>query len=118
MLDSAVPIGLTWAAFLLGTTVGLMILLRPRVVRRRRRRIAAFAALVLVASTFLGLAVAGVYVWPEARTFFDHTVAALTTVLFAWIYAVLSLFVSLVVLPMKRERSPRRGGFSIPQHGP
>ena len=27
-------------------------------------------------------------------------------------------FVTLVVMPMKRERSPRRGGFIKPQQGP
>ena len=118
MIESAVPIGLTWAAFMAGTTIGLMVLMRPHAIRTPRRRWAAFAVLAAVASLFMGAVVFGVYVWPGAQAFLSHTVAAVTFVVFIYLYVLIVLFVGLVVLPMKRERSPRRGGLATPRHGP
>lgn len=112
------PIGLMWAAFMGGTTVGLMVLLRPRVIRTARRRWCAFAVLVLIASAFLVAATVAVYVWPEARTFMAHTVATLSFLGFVYLNLLILLFVGLIVMPMKRGRSPRRGGFTRPQQGP
>lgn len=118
MIESAVPIGLMWAAFLGGTTIGLMVLIRPRVIRTSRRRWAAFLVLALIATLFLAAVIVGVYVWPGAEAFLFHTVAAITFVFFIYLYVLIVLFVGLIVLPLKRERSPRRGGFVTPQHGP
>jgi len=118
MIESAVPIGLMWAAFMGGTTIGLMVLIRPNVIRTARRRWTAFLLLVLVASLFLAAVIFGVFVWPGAEEFLFHTVATVTFVLFVYLFVLIVLFVGLIVLPMKRERSPRRGGFVTPQHGP
>jgi uncharacterized membrane protein len=118
MIESAVPIGLTWAAFMGGTTIGLMVLMRTRAIRTPLRRWAAFGFLALVASLFLGAVIFGVYVWPGFEPFLFHTVAAVSFVGFVYVMVLIVLFVGLIVLPMKRERSPRRGGFVKPQQGP
>lgn len=118
MIESAVPIGLMWAAFMGGTTIGLMVLMRPRAIRTPARRWAALSLLVAIASLFLAAAVVGVYVWPRLDDLLFHTVAATTFVFFVYLNVLIALFVGLIVLPMKRERSPRRGGFAPPQHGP
>jgi len=118
MLESAAPFALMWAAFLAGTTIGLMVLVRPYVLRTARRRWAAFVLLSAVAFAFFGVAVVGVYVWPALREVMAHTVGSITFVGFVLIYVELTLFVSLIVLPMKQDRTPRRGGFCRPQQGP
>ena len=118
MIESAVPIGLMWAAFMGGTTIGLMVLVRPNAIRSARRRWIVFAVLAVVASLFLADVIVGVFVWPGVEEFLFHTVATVTFVFFVYLYVLIVLFVGLIVLPMRRERSPRRGGFVRPTHGP
>mgnify|MGYP001234661342 CR=1 FL=1 len=118
MIDSAVPIGLMWAAFMGGTAIGLMVLIRSRAIRTSRGRWVAFALLSLVATLFLGAVLLFVYIWPGADAFLIHTAASVSFVVFVYALVLIALFVALIVLPMKRERSPRRGGFTKPQQGP
>lgn len=118
MIESAVPIGLMWAAFMGGTTIGLMVLIRPRAIRTARKRWVAFLLLALVASLFLAVFLTVVFAWPGAQSYLLNTAAAVTFVTFIYLYVMIVLFVGLIVLPMKKERSPRRGGYVTPRHGP
>lgn len=114
MNESALPVGLAWAAFMGGTTIGLMVLLRPFAVRTPRRRRIVFFLLALLVTALFAAAVAASTIWPGR----DWAVAVITFIGFVWILVLVVLLVGLIVLPMKRERSPRRGGFTTPQQGP
>jgi len=114
MNESAVPVGLAWAAFMGGTTIGLMVLLRPFATTTPRRSWVVFALLALLDTAFFAAAIAANAVWSGR----DWAVAMITFVGFVWFIVLVVLLVGLVVLPMKRERSPRRGGFSTPRQGP
>ena len=114
MNESAVPVGLAWAAFMGGTTIGLMVLLRPFAARTPRRGKIAFVLLSLLATALFVAAIVAIES-PPGR---GWAVAMITFNGFVWILALVVLLVGLVVLPMKREHTPRRGGFSTPRQGP
>lgn len=114
MNESALPVGLAWAAFMGGTTIGLMVLFRPFAARTPRRGKIVFTLLALLATAFLVAAIVAIASPPDR----DWHVAMITFNGFVWVLALVILLVGLVVLPMKRERTARRGGFTTPRQGP
>lgn len=114
MNESALPVGLAWAAFMGGTTIGLMVLIRPFAARTPRRGRVAFVLLALLATALLVAAIVAIASPPDR----DWAVAMIAFNGFVWVLALVVLLVGLVVLPMTREQTARRGGFLTPRQGP